>query len=137
MRVCVSNGLLLRLTDYCRSKLPEEACGFMIGEQDGEKLRALDFIPVRNAAVDRIKHFAMDPAEMTAALFRIPQARLIGVFHSHPTAPSVPSAYDRQTAWHTLPTYWIISLERPGKPDFAIYNKKDFAAVREVYVNDD
>jgi proteasome lid subunit RPN8/RPN11 len=137
MKISISSGLLPRLTEYCRSKLPEEACGFMIGERRDGEIRAHDFCPVRNAAENRLHRFEMDPFELTAVLYRYPEPRLIGLFHSHPDAPPLPSAHDRQTAWHTLPSYWIVSFQEPGKPSLTIYNKKDFSVVREVCVNDD
>lgn len=136
MRMNLSEHLRERLAEYCRSKLPEEACGFIAGVNNGNTLTALDFIPVSNVAADRRKRFDMNPVELTEVLYRIPQEQLLGVFHSHPSSPAVPSEHDMNTVWHTLPTYWIVSMRDADNPDIAIYNKKDFSVVREVFVND-
>jgi proteasome lid subunit RPN8/RPN11 len=63
----------------------------------------------------------MDPHELAAALARTPHDRLLGIFHSHPQSPPVPSHSDLQTSWHTLPTYWIVSLQNAAAPTLRIY----------------
>ncbi|MBP1963448.1 proteasome lid subunit RPN8/RPN11 [Paenibacillus aceris] len=52
------------------------------------------------------------------------QNPVIGLFHSHPTAPAIPSELDLQTLWHTIPTYWILSLQHMHNPELLLYQIK-------------
>ncbi len=85
---------------------PREACGLLLGE--GERVLAL--APSRNLAA------AADAFEIDTALHlrlqRLARARpgrdLLGVWHSHPTGPAVPSARDLAGAWEPR-LAWLIS----------------------------
>jgi proteasome lid subunit RPN8/RPN11 len=123
MQVEIENGLRRRLTDYCRTVYPSEACGFIIGDSGPASgaMSARDFVPVRNVSPEPEHEFYMDPAELVALMAATPRERLLGIFHSHPRTAPVPSAADLQTAWHTLPSYWIVSLMNISAPSIAVY----------------
>jgi proteasome lid subunit RPN8/RPN11 len=77
---------------------PDEGAGFLIGA-DGKVEKAL---PLPNAREGAARHnrFLITPedylkAELTADNLGL---SLIGVFHSHPDCPNVPSEYDREWA---------------------------------------
>jgi proteasome lid subunit RPN8/RPN11 len=112
------------LVIHSLQKLPEEACGFILGEQspNGELL-AHSFVPLRNCASNPRNHFELNPEEMIPLLMDRKNP-VIGLFHTHPTAPPVPSDIDLQTLWHSIPTYWILSLQHPGQPELQLYQIK-------------
>lgn len=123
MIVTMEAGLRMRLIDYCRRLYPAEACGFVIGDVDAVSgcMTASDFVPVRNVAAVPEQQFVMDPAELVVRLAETPSPRLLGIFHSHPRSPAVPSEADLQTEWHTLPSYWIVSLQHAGNPSIGVF----------------
>ncbi|MFC0213774.1 M67 family metallopeptidase [Paenibacillus chartarius] len=123
MEIRCSESLLNSLYEYCRSCYPQEACGFVIGDKlsGGTTLTVRRFAPIGNSSPFPNDRFDMNPAELAALLVHTPQERLLGIYHSHPHAPPIPSELDLQTAWHTLPTYWIVSLCGPERPETAIY----------------
>jgi proteasome lid subunit RPN8/RPN11 len=123
MRVEMDGGLRRQLADYCRSVYPSEACGFIIGDigSGSGVMSAKGFVPVRNVSPSPEREFHMDPAELIALMTETPQGRLLGIFHSHPRTAPVPSAADLQTAWYTLPSYWIVSLMNTAAPSIAVY----------------
>jgi proteasome lid subunit RPN8/RPN11 len=113
----MSGSFYAELIQYCRSKLPNEACGFIIGYKHINTYQALSLFTITNVSHDPAMHFAMKPNEALSvfqdkSLF----SQLIGIFHSHPSSNAEPSQEDLQTLWHAIPTHWIVSfmeLENP------------------------
>jgi len=94
----VSNELFERINAHVQGAYPEEGAGFLLGMEGEVK----DVIPLPNAREDEARHnrFLITPehylkAELTADRLGL---SLIGVFHSHPDCPNVPSEYDREWA---------------------------------------
>ena len=80
------------LVGYARSELPNEACGYLVGDADGCVSR---FVPITNAAASPTR-FMFDPLEQLAAEQAIETAgdTVVGVAHSHPTGAATPSTTD-------------------------------------------
>ena len=94
----VSNDLIKQMSAHVESAYPEEGAGFLIGVE-GEVRQIL---ALGNAREDSARHnrFLFTPedylhAELTADRLGL---SLIGVFHSHPDCPNIPSEYDREWA---------------------------------------
>lgn len=81
-----------RLVEHSRTALPDEACGYLVGDADG---RVVDFVPITNAAASPTR-FVLDPAEQLAAEQRIEKEgrQVVGIAHSHPTGEAMLSATD-------------------------------------------
>jgi proteasome lid subunit RPN8/RPN11 len=98
--------LLAAMRRLADAAAPREACGLLLGE--GARLLAL--APTRNLAA------AEDAFEIDTALHlrlqRLARARpgrdVLGVWHSHPRGPAVPSARDREGAWDES-LLWLIT----------------------------
>lgn len=126
MNVCITEDLYKYLITHSLQRLPEEACGFILGGQahsKNEELQASTFIPLRNIASTPMNRFEISPVEMLPYLMDNNNP-VIGLFHSHPTAPPVPSEHDLQTLWHSIPTYWILSFQQPQHPELQLYQIK-------------
>ncbi|NEW08720.1 M67 family metallopeptidase [Paenibacillus sp. SYP-B3998] len=119
----IQDELHKKLIDYCISTLPYEACGFITGTVISQTIEAISMIPSKNHASNPRHHFEMSPHDIIPVLVN-PKTKVIGIFHSHPTAPPAPSEADIATLWHTFPTYWIVSLQNPFKPELQIYQIK-------------
>jgi proteasome lid subunit RPN8/RPN11 len=94
----VSNELQKQINAHVESAYPEEGAGFLIGVEGEVK----HILSLPNAREDEARHnrFLITPeeylkAELTADKLRL---SLIGVFHSHPDCPNIPSEYDREWA---------------------------------------
>lgn len=107
----ISAALLRQLIDGCQSALPEEACGVLIGERHADyiAIRELAFVPNASAEPDRT--FAFEPGAWIAAAYAARTSRrcIVGLFHSHPAHPPIPSRSDLQ-GWDGCGTYWIVGL---------------------------
>ncbi|NQX68136.1 M67 family metallopeptidase [Paenibacillus alba] len=126
MLVHIPMELYQRLVSYSRLQLPQEACGFILGSQldnDIGERHAAAFAPLPNISKQPHTQFEINPTAMLPFLLD-QEHPVIGIFHSHPTAPPIPSHHDLQSLWHTIPTYWILSLQQPDQPDLQLYQIK-------------
>jgi proteasome lid subunit RPN8/RPN11 len=84
--------------EHVESAYPDEGAGFLIGD-DGE---VKEILALPNAREDEVRHnrFLITPEDYLKAELKADSLRLslIGVFHSHPDCPNVPSEYDREWA---------------------------------------
>ena len=94
----ISNSLIEQINVHVEKAYPGEGAGFLVGDEGEVK----EIVPLSNAREDAARHnrfliTAEDylKAEMKAEGLGL---NLIGVFHSHPDCPNVPSEYDREWA---------------------------------------
>src|SRR5688572_19031863 len=107
---------------------PLEICGFLVGSSGREGRSVREAWPVRNAweedaggreALDQLapesgeasgarwqdagseRRFLVSPDDILAQMKRARDAglELVGVYHTHPNHPAVPSEFDRSAAW--------------------------------------
>ena len=108
---------------HAEADYPHEACGLIGGHGDGsagaERKIAVQLVPLSNARRDTPRTRSLIAPEA----FRRAEARLardglevVGVYHSHPDHPPVPSAFDREHAWPWL-SYVIVGVARGGAQD--------------------
>ncbi len=109
----ISKELIARMEAHLEQAYPGEGAGFLLGVDGGVKA----VLPLDNAREEeaRYNRFLLTPedylkAEMKAMEFGVD---LIGVFHSHPDCPNVPSEYDRE--WAQPFFSYIISRVDQGK----------------------
>jgi len=111
--LAISKELLDQIHAHGEESYPEEGAGFLIGDEG----QVENILTLKNAREDAARHnrFLITPedylkAELTAdKLWLI----LIGVFHSHPDHPNLPSEYDRE--WAQPLVSYIITTVNQGK----------------------
>ena len=113
MSLKITNELIERINKHIEAAYPGEGAGFLLGA-DGT---VNEVLPLDNAREEeaRYNRFLLTPevylkAEMKAMELGVD---LIGVFHSHPDCPNVPSEYDRE--WAQPFFSYIISRVDQGK----------------------
>ena len=93
----------------------DEVCGFLYGRDNGDDREILDVVPVVNQQDhNRARRFLVTPEQFRAAEARARRSGqdLLGIYHSHPDHPAIPSEYDRE---HALPFYsYVIVSVRGG-----------------------
>lgn len=96
---------------------PDECCGFMFGHEDGSGNRVVtEALPITNAAVEnRKRRFEIAPKDyMKGERYAADHdLQLLGIYHSHPNHPAIPSEHDRVAAQPFF-SYVIISTESDG-----------------------
>lgn len=121
----VGTELLNQMVSHAEST-SDECCGFLIGD-DATSYRTIHYvIGTDNIATgDRCRRFEVAPLAYLAAenFAEKNSLQLLGVYHSHPDHPAVPSELDRQSA-------------QPGFSNMIISTtNKKFAAVRSWRLN--
>lgn len=103
------------ITKDAESTYPYECCGFMYGTDDEQRLVTLA-IPVENTKEEnKERRFEISPLEYMRAERYADENDLIllGVYHSHPKHPAIPSEHDLRQA---VPYFsYVITSVMEGK----------------------
>ncbi len=114
---------------YAESTYPEECCGLLLGKLSQEGKTLVEVIATENAwsaeapesfqeidatlelGANKSSHYAIAPEVIlrvqTEARDR--QLDIIGIYHSHPDHPAIPSEFDRVCAWQSY-SYIIVPV---------------------------
>ncbi|HEY6899511.1 MAG TPA: M67 family metallopeptidase [Puia sp.] len=111
--IIIDSRIRQLLIDDALNTFPDECCGFLFGreETDGTRL-VLDMLVVDNSKEgDKTRRFVISPLDyMTAEQHALDHDwTLIGIYHSHPKHPAIPSEHDRIAAQPFF-SYVIISV---------------------------
>ena len=89
-----------------------EVCG-LIGSKNGLPTHCY---PINNAADHPRERFLLDAGQQISAMTKMRELgeELFAIYHSHPTAPALPSFYDLDEAAYPDALYLIISLNTKG-----------------------
>lgn len=100
-----------KIIAHAESELPNEACGLIAGNIDGENKEIKKVYFLTNTDHSN-EHFSLDPREQLAAVKDMRKNGLIplGNWHSHPESPSRPSDEDKRLAYDSKASYMILSL---------------------------
>ncbi len=97
---------------------PDECCGFLFGKEDSYGNRSITQVQVVVNAKkgDKRRRFAIAPLDYIRAeqFADEQQLQLLGIYHSHPNHPAIPSEHDRVAAQPFF-SYVIVSVI-DGKP---------------------
>ncbi|HEX9340893.1 MAG TPA: M67 family metallopeptidase [Thermoplasmata archaeon] len=115
MTIGIPKAVVRAIEDHARDAFPEECCGFLLGHS-GEPRRTVESLRAKNAASeDREHRYVVDPLELLRAddEARAHGHELIGIYHSHPNHPAVPSEFDRLRAasWYSYVILRIVDRE--------------------------
>lgn len=93
---------------------PAEVCGFLLGSRSGDDDLVAEALSARNTrSTETRNRYRIDPQVYRDAERHAEASGrdVVGIYHSHPDAPAIPSAYDLSHAWPWV-TYLIVSLDR-------------------------
>lgn len=133
----LSSEQIQSIFNHAEQTYPHECCGLMMGQinENGDK-QLVELIPTENDwNTETSKNFEVpeplkDPVMTTEHYFTIsPQEMMkaqkegrdrnlviIGIYHSHPDHPAIPSEYDRIWAWSEY-SYIIVSVQQGNATD--------------------
>lgn len=119
------------LVEDALNTFPDECCGFLFGreEHDGTRL-VLDALVVDNSREgDKTRRFEISPQDYMAAEAHALDHdwTLLGIYHSHPRHPAIPSETDRLAAQPFF-SYVIISVieDRIGLRSWLLNDERQF-----------
>jgi proteasome lid subunit RPN8/RPN11 len=111
----ITDAQLKQIYTHAKETYPYECCGFLLGTfGEGGLVRQ-----VRRAAnqnKERTDRFIIAPQEFAQTQTVADDAGLdiIGIYHSHPDWPPIPSQTDIESAWEDV--YYLIASVHEGKP---------------------
>lgn len=129
MVIKVTAKHLQAIQAHAESTYPDECCGFLMGEIAGDVKTLVEVWPTENAwnpevaealpeieSGDKLERsrrdrFVIAPSAMLKAMKqgRDRHLTIIGIYHSHPEHPAIPSECDRALAWPQY-SYIIVSV---------------------------
>lgn len=135
----ITTTALKTVREHAVEGYPLEICGFLVGAVEGCARLVREAWPVRNAwgddpelrtgmfaspeeagaaataerweSASEERRFLVSPQDTVRAMKRARQAgmNLVGLYHTHPNHPAVPSDFDRDVAWPEW-SYVIVSV---------------------------
>lgn len=111
----ITDAQLKQIYAHAKETYPAECCGFLVGAfDDGGVVRQVQ--PAANQNTTRTDRFVIAPAEFARVQFAADDAGLeiIGIYHSHPDWPAIPSQTDMDNAWDEV--YYLITSVHEGMP---------------------
>jgi proteasome lid subunit RPN8/RPN11 len=112
MVIINENPLQVMIADAIKA-FPDECCGFLFGKEDAAGNRIIESaLPVINSKEgDKRRRFYIAPKDyVKAELYAVEKGcLLLGVYHSHPDHPAIPSEHDRVAAQPFF-SYVILSI---------------------------
>ena len=122
---------LAEMIAHAREEAPREACDILAGRA-GHVLR---LYRARNA--DRSPtSYRLDPEQQYRILKDIDDRGLdlVGIYHSHPSSPAVPSDTDVKRAYYPEASHVLISLANPNEPQIGAFRITEAGVAEEDVV---
>ena len=108
----IQNQQKEEMINHAEQIFPDECCGFLFGSED-ETQRNVTFIMIADnvKSGDKMRRFEISSQDyLKAELFSEENNTLfLGIYHSHPDHPAIPSEYDREAAQPYF-SYIILSI---------------------------
>lgn len=120
----LTGALAAEMISHARAGLPDEACGVLAGDADGNVTR---FLPAVNADASPFR-YRIDGQELLRLVLELDEAEeeLVAIYHSHTRSPAYPSRTDLEQARHWPdPAYLIVSFQRPDEPELKAFYLRD------------
>lgn len=126
MTIKLSDDHLQAIKAHAERIYPDECCGILLGKLESEIKTLVELRVTENAwepqvaddlaempSLTKSRRYWIAPEQMLAAMREARSRNLdvIGIYHSHPDHPAVPSECDRRLAWPQY-SYLIVSVEQ-------------------------
>ncbi len=108
LEVRIRKRIVERMAEEARQTPTQECCGLLAGSEGV----ITEIFPAKNA-LDSTTEFEIAPAELFRIFRAMREAGLehLGIYHSHPRGPAMPSARDVERAFYPEAAYFVIAEE--------------------------
>ena len=105
----ISKNDITLILDELEANRPFEACGVLVGGEEGDVVNVQRAVPVKNSKRTE-RSFELDPTEFYNVWSDVEKEGLdiVGVYHTHPSSPAKPSAWDKETMQDAY-GIWVIA----------------------------
>lgn len=117
----------------------DECCGFLFGAENekGDRVISAAMAVHNSSGENKTRRFVISPQDYLKAEQHALQRGLdlIGIYHSHPDHPAIPSEHDRVAAqpWFS---YIIISVDKTGVRDTRSWRLNEQSVFEEEFLTD-
>lgn len=103
----ISRDVVREMTRHAVAELPNECCGMLSGKRG-----LIDGIRRCTNELASPSEFSVPPRELFEFFrsLREDDNELMGIYHSHPDGPGIPSTRDKEEFYYRDASYWIVSL---------------------------
>jgi len=115
------------LARWARAGYPHERCGLLIGERSNGACIVRNVTQANNLNTERAHdRYELDPKHFLDAeeAARTQGMEVLGVWHTHPDHPALPSETDREAAWPDW-SYVILEVTRDGVRELRAWRLND------------
>ena len=126
-KILLPKKIIDEIKKQALKEFPHECCGFLIGESVENGVEAVEYVPAQNSRVNnRERRFVIDPRDYLKVEIKADAQNrsMIGIVHSHPDAPDIPSEYDLDHALVGF-SYIIISTTENKIKGYSSWRLKD------------
>lgn len=103
-KIIINKHILVRLAEHSMECAPNEACGILYGNIKHDTYTVRDVTFVENTAKSPVQ-FTISNADTIKAYDN--SADVVGIYHSHPASPAIPSVMDKKYM-RVNPVAWVI-----------------------------
>lgn len=135
MSTTIDKEILKQIQEQLESAYPNEACGFLVGTEKNRRRQITGLIAVENRSTEnQRRRFVVDPMDYLKAERSAAQdgLALLGIYHSHPDHPAIPSAHDLEFAQPYF-SYFIHSVTNGKMTDNRSYRLLDGKFIEEKF----
>lgn len=113
MQLTIPQRIYNQLIQEAKHHFPQECCGYLLGSTHRQNNLLQSYISIPNAHKTPQTHFAFDPLDQLQVIQTLKQnsLQIIGIFHSHPNSPPIPSQEDLCFSFFANQSFLIISLK--------------------------
>lgn len=126
-RIKVSAEAESKMKEHALATFPNECCGFFYGKNSGEGKQVTEVLLIENAKEgDQRRRFSISPLDyMKGERYAMEhELDFLGVYHSHPLHPAIPSEHDRVQAMPSF-SYIILSTDPEEVVDVTSWQLND------------
>lgn len=111
----ITDAQLKQIYAHAKEAYPAECCGFLLGSFDNGGL-VREVRQAANQNTERTDRFVISAEEFGQVQFAADETGvdIIGIYHSHPDWPAIPSQTDMDSAFEDV--YYLIASVHEGKP---------------------
>ncbi len=120
--------IINKILGHAQRSAPNECVGILSGNDRDVS----GWHPLHNSLAET-NRFLADPTEQITLFKELRTAgrEILAIYHSHPTAPPVPSALDLSQSQYPDALYLIVSMSTEGRIEVIGYKIKDGQATEE------
>ena len=114
MSTIIEKEVLREIQQHLESDYPNEGCGFLLGKESYRSRHITSIMKTENRSTEnQRRRFVIDPLDyLNAERFaQQHQLQLLGIYHSHPDHPAIPSDNDLEFAQPFF-SYFIHSVQK-------------------------